>query len=195
MHPVEAAFYELCHEVFGFDLAGYLNTSNRPLLGVQVNIDQRTYSPLFGEFPIDLLPTINTRFVDSVAGYKVGVKNTFPRLNEDSDLLLLSAELVAEPIEEIEPLLIHEICHLVVDANLYEECSLSPGQKDNYHGEKLHKKTDIENESITQHDIEFCKLLATASEKISTIREKYPDRWSVIKSAMRFDLIRNVRRS
>jgi hypothetical protein len=83
---------------------------------------------------------------------------------------------------------------MIIDSSSLNEIDAIIGEKDKYHGGKLYKKTDIENERITRHTVQFCNLLSTACEIAA---KKYPnefnDRWDCINSAMRYDLKGSLR--
>jgi len=186
-------FSFLATVIFGISIENYLAARNgRSLFGYAIDRPKTTYLPIFGNPPSNLTESMNTKYVDSLAGYKVNVGSVFPDVNVNADVLLLSTELRMVSENEFSSILIHELCHLVLDGELFDSINLRINQKDEYHGEKLYKKTDFENECKTRHFIKFCVLLAAAAQRYSEISDDFLDRWAIINSAMRKDLRENV---
>lgn len=158
-----------------------------------INPEKGEFEHLFGDFPDNFLTTINKQFHDTVAGYRVDVGAHFYELNINADVFLLNLHNLSDSEKEIDSLLIHELCHMVIDSNSLEKTTIIISEKDWYHGNKLHKKTDVENERITKHTIDFCNLLTTVSEIASTKYSLFQDRWGCINSAMRYDLKGSLR--
>ena len=191
---IRKQFEYLALEVFGLSLDTYLATNqNRLLFGYAIDLPARSFFPIFGDPPVELTKAMDGRFVDSIAGYKVAVQTVFPIPNLNADVLLLSTELDSVSNSDLDTILIHEICHLVIDSNFINQISLRIDEKSRYHGDRLYKKTDRENERITKHDIRFCHLLSAAADKYSSSSEILPSRWDVLNSAMRYDLAHNAR--
>lgn len=190
---IEKRIYQLAIDVFGFDYGKYLEATGRVLLGVVINPEKREFEYLFGDFPDNFLPTINKQFHDTIAGYRVDVGAHFPELGINADVFLLNVKNLADSEKETDSLLIHELCHMVLDSNGISDAKITTDEKDNYHGNKLYKKTDVENENITKHTKEFCDLLSAASEIASKKYSVFHDRWDAINNAMRYDLKANPR--
>ncbi len=190
---IENRLYHLASEILGFDYQIYMTTTGRTLLGVVINSQKREFEKLFGDFPNNFLATINQQFHDTVAGYKVDVGKHFKELNIKSDVFLLNLNNLSDDEKNKDSLLIHELCHMVIDSNNLNKTTITIKEKDRFHGNKLHKKTDIENERVTKHTIEFCNLLSTVSEVASNKLPKFKDRWDCINSAMRYDLKGSLR--
>lgn len=198
MNTANSKFKDLiCHystELFNLNFDDYLRQhDDRTVIGVMINPTEKKFEELFGEFPDNFLSTINKDFHVSKAGYRVDIGAHFPDLEINSDVFLLNKELVDEPPESIDSLIIHELCHLMIDAKLLNDCEIPFGKKDKYHGQKLYKKTDIINVHRTRHDEEFCTLLAYACEIAAQKSELFDDRWSAIDLAMRYDTKGNLR--
>jgi hypothetical protein len=189
----ENRIYQLATEIFSFDYYGYKAATGRVLLGVVINPEKREYEHLFGDFPDNFLTTINKKFSDMVAGYSVNVGSHFPELNINADVFLLNLNNLSDYGNEIDSLLIHELCHMILDSNNLDSTTITISEKDRYHGKKLHNKTDIENEGKTKHTIDYCNLLSSVCEIASTKYPGFQDRWDCINSAMRYDLKENLR--
>jgi len=187
-------FASLVLSYFGISIDKYLASNNaRSLFGYTINLEKRVFMPIFGNPPCSLTDKMNGRFVDSIAGYKVDIRNAFPAENVNADALLLSTELSSASDPDFNSILLHEACHLIIDGKLSNNIELPITEKDRYYGDRLFKKTDYKNEFITRHTINFCILLAAAAQRYSKISEDFTDRWAVINSAMRYDLKNNVR--
>ena len=187
-------FSALASNVFGFSVETYLTANNgRQLFGYAIDLPSRSYFPLIGVPPVSLTEAMNRRFIDSVAGYKVAVQTVFPIPGLNADVLLLSTELSSASEFDFDTILIHEICHLILDSNSPGLTNLALDEKSRYNGERLHNKTDRENETITKHSVKFCTLLAAAAEKYAKQSKVLTTRWNVLDSAMRFDLKSNAR--
>lgn len=179
--------YQLAIDIFEINYEKYLEVTERVLLGVAINSEKREYEHLFGDLPDNFLSTINKQFVDAIAGYRVDVGAHFPELGIKADVFLLNVRNIHDSEKEIDSLLIHELCHMVLDSKGLSGAKVSADVKDQYHGDKLYKKTNTKNENITKHTKEFCDLLSAASEIASKTYPVFQDRWDVINNAMRYD--------
>lgn len=66
---------KVAEEIFGFDFNEYLSLHNsRSFWGLIIDNHERKYHPLFGEPPLHFLEIINSRFAESMAGYRVDVR-------------------------------------------------------------------------------------------------------------------------
>lgn len=190
---IEKRIYQLATDIFGFTYQNYTKSTGRILLGVAINPEKREFEHLFGDFPDNFLPTINKQFHDTIAGYRVDVGTFFPGLDIDADVFLLNVNNLADSEKEIDSLLIHELCHMIIDSNSINATAITFTEKDRYHGNKLYKKTDVENEHTTKHTEEFCNLLAAVSDIASKKMEGFRYRSDWINSAMRYDLKGHLR--
>ena len=86
---------------------------------------------------------------------------------------------------EGDSLLIHELCHLLIDSGSINGIKTKITEKDKYHGSKLYRKTDQEHEQLTKHNLEFCILLAAAGEAAGQVHVEFKDRWDLINSSIR----------
>lgn len=193
-HEIFHRFTSLAHDVFGISIEEYLNSkNNRYLYGYMIDVISKKYRPLFGDPPDILTDSISTRFIDSITGYKVDVASVFPATMVNADLLLLSTDLLPASDKELDSILLHEICHLAIDGKMQSSIQSLIDSKAKYHGERLYKKTDRENETATSHTLEFCIVLAGAAERHAQISSLFEDRLDVINFAMRYDLRSNAR--
>lgn len=188
MMDVEKRIYQLATDLFDFNYKNYTKVTGRELLGVKINPEKGKFEHLFGDFPDNFLLTINKQFHDTIAGYRVDVGAYFPELNIKADVFLININNLAEGENDIDSLLIHELCHMVLDSNSLNDTSINICEKDKFHGNKLFKKTDSENVRVTKHTEEFCNLLSAVSDKVPIKMNVFNDRWDCINSAMRYDL-------
>ncbi|WP_427501687.1 hypothetical protein ACQE3E_23725 (plasmid) [Methylomonas sp. MED-D] len=191
---IEERFRALATEVFGLSVEAYLAANHgRQLFGYAIDLPAHSFFPLFGNPPASLTEAMNRRFGDSIAGYKVAVQEVFPIAGLNADVLLLATELSVAPESDFDTILIHKLCHLVLDSNSLGLTNLTLDQKSRYSGERLYKKTDRENERITKHSVQFCTLLAAAAERYAKNSPVLSIRSAVLDSAMRYDLKSNTR--
>lgn len=190
---IEQRIYKLAIDIFDFDYKKYTKATGRVLLGVVINSEKKKFEHLFGDFTDNFLPTINRQFCDTIAGYRVDVGAYFSELGMNADVFLLNVKNITGSEKEIDSLLIHELCHMVLDSNSLNETTVTVNENDRYHGNKLYRKTDVENERITKHTKEFCNLLSAASEIATRKCSVFIDRWDCINTAMRYDLKSNLR--
>ncbi|MFN3438679.1 MAG: hypothetical protein ACK41V_13355 [Acidovorax sp.] len=183
-------FAAIATDAFNFSFSDYSKSNNgRVLYGLLIDIERNRLEDLFGNPPLALIDAVNSKpILDCKAGYRVDVGKVFPQANVNADVLLLSKDALAYPDRTLEALMFHECCHLIIDSNSIGKLEhFDP--KASYHGEKLYKRTDTENEHITKHSPEFCRLLAGGAERLCLARpDTFRDRWDVINEAMRFDL-------
>jgi len=180
----EKTLIELSDEVLHFDIHLYLKTNNKTLLGVTMNSAANQFEELFGEFPGNYLTTINSRYVDTEAGYKVNVQEEFPSIKTKTDLFLINKDRLSDNKIDIESLLIHEICHMIIDSKNITNTSLNIDDAAKYLGSKIFKTSSTPE----FHPIEFCNLLAAAC--ISAEKNKIPKRKRLryVNLAMKFDM-------
>lgn len=188
---IKNRWFRLAEDVFGFSFVEYLTRhGGRLLYGYLIDAENRRVEPLFGEPPAELTETINSRFVDSKAGYRVDISGVFPSVRVNADVLLVAKDLVSASEVSLDTILLHELCHMLIDSKHRSVVDFAIDKKDRYYGEKLFRKTDFENQTVTKHTREFCDLLAAAAQRLSELRHGFKDRAEVIQSAMRYDLRR-----
>jgi len=180
--------FELSKEVFGFDFPKYLEVTNKSLFAVKINRKAKCYEELFGETPASILNVINRSFFEAQAGYSYDLHNALPGVDIPSDLFLLCDERLDDKTHKIDALIIHELCHLIIDSNNVQNTTLEIDDSANYLGKKMWDNTDIENEAISRHTIEFCTVLAAASLNAMKYLSTFDSKLKVINQAMRFDM-------
>lgn len=196
VHPsdIPVRLSTIAADIFDFSVDAYLASNNsRSLFFYAIDLPTRSFLPVSGQPPQELTDLMNGRFVDAMAGYRVAVQSVFPASGVNADVLLLSSELLSATPADIDTILLHELCHMLIDSKSREPSTTAIDEKSRYHGERLYKKTDVENEAVTRHSPFFCSLLSMAAEKYATQYKTLADRWEVIDSAMRYDLRRNAR--
>ncbi len=159
-NEIKNRIYKYAAEIFCLDFDSYLKENNRNLYGVLINPEKKKFEHLFGDMPDNFLPTINTQFHDTIAGYRVNVGGHFITIDVNADVFLINKNNINDPEKETDALIIHELCHMIIDSNSLEKINFQINSKDIYHGNKLYKKTDYVNQRITRHTEEFCHILA-----------------------------------
>ncbi len=193
-HEIEQRFQELSNSVLGFSISEYCeHNENRQLYGIHIVTETQRLEALFGNPPDHFVVAINARgFFDTKAGYCVNVADIFPETGVNADVLLVSTEVLSSNPKVIDAILVHELCHLLINSKNVEISGLTLDSKARYHGEKLYKKTDIENQGTTKHTLEFCTVLAAAANRLQESNSAFLDRWDAIGEAMRYDLRSNI---
>lgn len=190
---IKKRLYKYSKEIFGFDFDVYLTHHARSLYGITINPSIKQFEHMFGEIPDNFLATINQQFHDTIAGYRVDVGAHFKTLGINADVFLLNKNNLNGTPKDTDALIIHELCHMLIDSNYLHSINFVVGPMDISDGNKLYKKTDVENIMITRHDQNFCQLLAAAGEIAQKKLDCYNDRWDFINSAMRYDMLGSLR--
>jgi hypothetical protein len=183
-------FVGIAADAFSFSFDDYSRRTNgRVLYGLLIDTDVNRLEALFGDPPQALMHAVNGRpIIDSKAGYRVDVAAVFPDVGVNADVLLLSKVALEFPRRALDALLLHEACHLVIDSGSLGYIAAMDA-KAAYYGDKLYKKTDTENERITKHTPEFCRILAGGAERLRLARpDVFADRWDALLESMQFDL-------
>jgi hypothetical protein len=89
---------------------------------------------------------------------------------------------------DADTILLHELCHWVIDAKQLPMMTLRLNSGDRYHGEKLFGRTDKDNQNETRHTEEFCILLAGSARRLAELRPSLGDRDDILSNAMRYDV-------
>jgi len=167
----------------GFDLRQYLRIHNRQMWGVLIDIDTNQFLHFFGNPPAHFLPTINQSFVHSEAGYKVDVGSHFTDLGVNADVFLISKDRLNDSLEDIDSLIVHELCHMLIDSEYLVNTNVRIDSKDRHQGKVLRSKVD--KDPARRHDRKFCNLLAALAEDLANINKRFVDRWDIINRAMK----------
>lgn len=186
---VAERFRALARECFDASFNKYLETlGNRSLYGYVIDGDAHTYLPFFGDPPVGLTTSIvQAGFFDSVAGYRVAVQDRFPQPLLNADVLLISKALLLAPQDEMDTILLHELCHWVIDGDAQALASLDVDEDSRRWAQCLYDSTDKDNEITTRHDLEFCTVLSASAATYASRSASLPTRAAVLRSAMRFD--------
>jgi hypothetical protein len=192
---IQTKLDHLASSVFGADMQAYLKAAaKRDLFGLEANLEKRRYGPLFGYVPTRLLSAANALFEDAHAGYSVNAGRflkTVPPLNVD--VFIVSTEVLSGPEMAVDTIVLHELCHWIIDSRQAATTPLQPDDADRLAGQALYARTDTANVAKTRHTGAFCTLLAAASRVLAEADPRFPDRLAVIESAMRYDLIGQLR--
>jgi len=183
---------KLSKEVFEFDFQEYLLDSKRDFWGLTIDNINFKHNVLFGNPDSDIVNQVNRIFQQNredarcEAGYRVDVGSYFRNTKIQADVFLINLDRLNDSIENLDALLLHELCHMVIDSKMIEKkLAHYVNSKDIYHGKRLYKKTDRYNERYTRHTEEFCIILSAASQRAGCIYEHYNGRWDVIDRAMK----------
>lgn len=192
---LKTRIFELSQTVFGFDFVTYLKENKKSLFAVKINPDLKTYEEICGEIPVAFMNKINSNFVESEAGYSYNIHKVLPGIDIVSDLFLIHGERLEDNQEKLDAIIIHELCHLMIESCNVINTSLVMDDAAKYLGKKLWDKTDTENEHITRHTHEFCIVLAAASSNAHKRIPAFKSKLKVLDLAMRFDMKGRLRLS
>jgi hypothetical protein len=188
------SLHEIAKDIFGFDMETYLLENKRKLWGITIETKSYEHHALFGDPDPSFLKEASELYrkagdkYNAEAGYKVNVGKipSFSHLNINADVFLINPERLKNNISNLTALLIHELCHMVIESELIKDIPLKIDKEAMQCGEEIYNKTDKLNENVTKHYLVFCQILAIASHKTQFIYNRlYTDKWDVIKRAMR----------
>ncbi|TIM81781.1 hypothetical protein [Mesorhizobium sp.] len=86
------------------------------LLGI--DSQQRTLVDLLGNIDTGSMAIINERFFDTDAGFRISAQKALKRLPVRADIFLLNTDYFEQPAPDVDPMLVHEICHGLDQLNL-----------------------------------------------------------------------------
>jgi hypothetical protein len=188
---IKAKIYDLANSILGIDFDQYLQNENkRAFWGLLIENDNSTFHPYFGEPTPAFLEIMNGEFRRSEAGYKVNVGSVdvFQALDLNADIFIINGERLCDNRLDLDALILHELCHMVIDANIVSDISVKITEKDEKQGYKLFEKTYSRHDTNPMHPEIFCNLLASLSTKTSKVLAGYKNRWDVINRAMKYDI-------
>lgn len=173
----------LAKDVFNIDFNEYLKShSDREFWGAVIDKDKCEYRGLFGNPDKKFIEIANNNFYGTEAGYCVDVANKFDDLNVNADVFFINQDRLKDTELDLEALIIHEICHMVIDANI--RFRIKP--EDELNGIKQFEKLDKFLQDNPTHDLHFYKVLAAAAREASSIYD-YKDSFDVMNRAMKYD--------
>lgn len=190
--------YHLAKEAFRINFDEYLRRKkNRSFWGITIENDKFQHNALFGNPDPRFLSIANQAFKghknQSEAGYRVdlGSVTTFASLGLNADVFLINPERLSDEQLNLDALIIHELAHMVVDADLTSQIASKPTRKTTEIGNKMYKGTDREVMHITKHTKEFCLVLASAAT-LCWKKLGYKDAWDVVARAMKHGDLPNI---
>lgn len=174
--------------LFPTRFADYLESNNKEIFGLLIQSDTQQYQQLFGNFTANDLSLLNQRFFDAKAGYAVDIQNHFSGFSSNADIFLISEDSLAGGFRTVEALIIHELCHWYINTGLQATTPVFFSDTDIELGCAIHDKTDKHNERLTQHTLEFCKLLSSIADKSIRTFATFNNPEELILAAMQFDI-------
>lgn len=174
--------------LFPCPMSDYLDATHRVIWGLLIDPDGRRFHRLFGEItPADMLQ-FNDRFYSTIAGYRVKARDAFHDLTADADVFLIAKECLEFAPNEVEALVLHELCHWYIDAGLQSSHPIAIDAADRIEAEALYGKTDRHLEHRTKHTLQFCELLCNVAGRAVDASVGCSSRQAVVACAMRFDI-------
>lgn len=182
-------FQRLAEDVFGIDHSAYLAArGGRAFWGLSIDRGRQTLSPLFGDPNPSVVAQLPYR--DAMAGYRVDLAAArLLGVTANADVLLFAVERLADPPADVDALLLHELCHWLIDSAAADWRAFVD-QDDLRAGNRLIRATDYEYQNVTRHDLAFCALLAAACRRAASagMVAFAADRMLLLRTAIRFDL-------
>ncbi len=179
--------------VFDFEFDQYLSRDNRCFWGITIDQKKHAHEVLFDNPHPKFLEIINEIYQkagdknNAEAGYRtsVGALPFLSRFKLNADVFLINRERLADNELDLDALLIHELCHMVIDSGMIHHVGLSISNDDKECGDRLYQKTDYWIAHTTRHDKLFCQLLCAAARKAFFELKKYSSCEDIIRRAMK----------
>lgn len=185
MYQFEKKIEKLCSTICQFDFKDYLHRNGRQLYGLIINVRTKKFDPLFGDPSIVFLNFVNEQYIESTAGYRVDFDKRF-QTNFCVDVFLISSKLYKKSAKLIEPIVLHELAHLLIDSN---NVILDIDNDSKILGQKIYNLTYKDYGMDSLHSLIYCQLLAQICKEYSRKVKKNTSAEAIIKSAMRDDII------
>ncbi len=178
----ESSINNILTKIFGFDLDNYLLKKNRKIIGLRYSTKykKRTIEHFFFEFNQNMIDFV--KFLDlkeSDNSFFIAYYSTVERLKKaiiDSnkrnscfkisflgnfDVFAVHSSLLRKQKKVIDIIIIHEICHMIVDSNSLSRMKYRPSNIDKENGNVIMDYINS-NGDKNVHNLKFCKLLAMA---------------------------------
>ena len=181
---------QIAADIFHFDFSEYLRRENKVLLGLLINREGRQCEPLFGAPPENILAEANRNYLHSEAGYRVSGCRRFSRLEPHADLFLISTTVLAQTLPEIDALLVHELCHMLVDSEYVCDGMLQPTGQDAELVNTLYSAFERIEGLGTGHSPEFFGLLLAAAQQAATVLPGFTNQLDVLRKALQYETAR-----
>jgi len=173
MRDTKKIFFQIAWNVFALDIDDYFNKNGRSLYGIRFIEDEYTqvidYCSLFGPENLDLITILKNRHQNCKAGYSVDAGNELNMPDLKADFLFISDSVLAANDRIFNGQLFHELCHLVIDAELEHEFLLTEEYKEE--GKEIRQFTQYRQPGPGQNDKyhteDWFALLFIASKKFS----------------------------
>jgi hypothetical protein len=181
--------FELSEEIFGLDFPAYLVChNNRHFWGFIIEEDEERYSAMFGDPPKNAVELLNESYVEAKAGSSVDVGESLG-MNVNADIFLIARSVLSQPAGHIDVIILHELAHIILNADLKGVISFHPTPADVERGKEYYRRTDTSVVQLTQHTEEFCILLAAACRAYLTMTDEFKTAEEAMESALRYELV------
>ena len=191
---IENNFREFGDKLFTYPFSKYLKDTGRTLFGLIVDEEAGKFEKLFGPVTAHDLELFNAHFHANLSGYKVDAKSFFKELSAEADVFLLSKiyQLPDFNPSHVDGLIIHELCHWYIEADLLKAHPMVPSLPDRVLAKNIYQQTPRELESETQHSLEFCELVCAVSSRAAKAFPRFKDSKEVVTLAMQYSIMNDA---
>lgn len=169
----------------------YVAATGRQLVGlVAPQHGASQFNRLFGAISDGDLVTFSEKaFANNFrAAFGVSAKVPAPTVSCDFDVLVIREDTLALPAIELDALLLHELCHWYIDADLQMTTPMPCCVDALRRGSDLYNRTDSYREYETRHTLSFCQLLCEASIRAENAGLLAQGAEAFAVTAMKFDI-------
>lgn len=179
--------FAMARAVFDFDLQACLLSLGRDLVVLEHVTAERQVRPLEGVVS-PLLVEWLSRMPESRAAYALNAGSRFPYVTDKVDALILSDEVLGFAVERREALMVHELCHAVIQHRAMHGVLGATSLAQRKEGFRLFRRTDVELARRTQHTRVFCTLLSTVATRAMSVIPSFSSAEDFVVAAMWLDL-------
>jgi hypothetical protein len=199
----ESSINNILTKIFGFDIDNYLLKKNRKIIGLRYSTKykKRTIEHFFFEFNQNMIDFV--RFLDlkeSNNSFFIAYYSTVERLKKaiidlnkrnscfkisflgNFDVFAVHSSLLRKQIKVIDIIIIHEICHMIVDSKFLSQIKYRPSKIDKVKGNIIMDYFNSNGDSNV-HNLKFCKLLAMAIRRYDK-NEVKSNLWASVKDCL-----------
>jgi hypothetical protein len=151
-------------EMFSLDLPGASAGRDHELWALGIDSRQRKFRDLLGNIDAKSMTELRDPkwFHDNIAGFRVSAQEVIPLAGKKADIFLINEDFLEEDEAVLAPLLVHEVCHYLVDGEFEVAYAFQPEDDAN-------AKVIVNGYLSDQwHCIDWAKLLAWAARESVT---------------------------
>lgn len=187
---VASTFEDLGNRLFDFSVKGHLANKGRSLVIYRIaDVESDDHELIWGEHQAEIHSLVCTIRATEFVAYCHDLGDSYDLANVHADVLLAGRPVLAGREAAYLAMLSHELCHLLADSGAWRGLDMPVTADDKLQGQKLHRRTDTENQEFTRHDPLFCTLAAMAARRLREWRpDLYAGRWGALNEMMKYDM-------